>query len=67
MRAPATIAVSARARRTLAPWVLMLAALVPTAAFPFTLPQLLQMPLERLLQLRIDSPAATPALPRARS
>jgi hypothetical protein len=66
MRAPANPAKSQRARRALAPWVLMLAAAAPTAAFPFTMPQLLQMPLERLLQLRIDAPA--PALaPRARS
>jgi hypothetical protein len=67
MRAPAITALSARARRALAPWVLTLATAVPTAAFALTLPQLLQMPLERLLQLRIDSPSATPALPRPRS
>lgn len=67
MRAPATTAVSARARRALLPWALTLAAAAPTAAFALTLPQLLQMPLERLLQLRIDSPSATPSLPRVRS
>ncbi len=67
MRASANTALSERSRRALAPWVLVLAATAPTAAFAFTLQQLLQMPLERLMQLRIDAPSQTPALPRARS
>ena len=74
MRAPdATLAAARRPkrahalRRRVMPLLLLLAASAPTAAFPLTLPQLLQMPLERLLQLRIDAPARMPALPRKRS
>jgi hypothetical protein len=52
----ATLAARARApRRLLAGLLLALAAMAPTVAYSFTLTQLLQMPLERLLQLHIEA------------
>ena len=54
-RPDAILAAHARApRRLLAGLLLALAALAPSVAHSFSLSQLLQMPLERLLQLRIE-------------
>ncbi len=51
-----TLVARARATRSmLAGLLLALAAMAPTVAYSFTLTQLLQMPLERLLQLRIEA------------
>jgi hypothetical protein len=46
---------SAVARRTLAAALAVLALGVPTAAYPISLAQLLQLPLEQLLHLNVTS------------
>jgi hypothetical protein len=51
----ATLAAASAPRRLLAALLLVLAATAPTAAHAFTLTELLQMPLERLLQLHIET------------
>jgi hypothetical protein len=52
----ATLGAARRRRRALPALLLALAAMAPTVAYSYTLSQLLDMPLERLLQLRIGAP-----------
>ena len=56
MRADLTIAKLGRAMRALG----VVALLVPSAAWPISLDQLLALPLERLVELKFDSTAPTP-------
>ena len=51
----AAVACSAVTRRTLAAAIAALALVVPTSAYPISLAQLLQLPLEQLLHLKITS------------
>jgi hypothetical protein len=44
----------ASSRRRVLPGLLMLVLVFPSAAYPYTLEQLLRLPLERLLQLEIS-------------
>lgn len=51
-------------RQALPRCLLALVMLMPGAAYPISLPQLLRLPLEELLRLEITSPASAPR-PRA--
>lgn len=53
-------------RRLLAAVVAALALGAPTAAYPISLAQLLQLPLEQLLRLEITSSAAWGGVPHGR-
>lgn len=57
---------SAVARRALAAAVAALALGVPTAAYPITLAQLLQLPLEQLLRLEFTASVAAGGVPHGR-
>lgn len=53
-------------RRALAAVVAALALGVPTAAYPITLAQLLQLPLEQLLRLEFTASVAAGGVPHGR-